>query len=282
MSDIRLAFSFRNHRKRKKANKLLNLKPSVTDYLIDLWLATGENHPDGILRGMDEEDIAIEAGWEGDATEFVTVLKKTGFLDNDDGTYRIHDWEDHQRWIIHRPQRVERARKAAFAKHAKDKKNQDSKTNESAKRMPKAYNKHATKHAPSPSPSPSPKQKDSGRAAVNLKPKNQKALLKDLETACDAIWKKDPTGKEFNPYQFAIKKTKDGIHPGAINLALETVLTFWDETGNKWGYCEAILKKQDFEFKDRDRVGRAKKDKIDFNKIVKAIEIVMKKVEIPK
>ena len=70
-SDIRLAVSFRGHRKRKRLRLLLG--PGSTDCLIDLWIATAMTHPSGVLHGMDEIDIALEAGWEGDPQQFVAA-----------------------------------------------------------------------------------------------------------------------------------------------------------------------------------------------------------------
>ena len=115
-SDIRLAISFRGHRKRKRLRLLLG--PGSTDYLIDLWIATAMNHPNGILEGMDETDIALEAGWEGeDAQKLVFALLECGFLEkNESGTYLLHDWEDHQGYVIHSEQRKTQARNAAAAR----------------------------------------------------------------------------------------------------------------------------------------------------------------------
>ena len=48
-TDIRIKVSFRDHRKRKRLRSLL--RPGATDYLLDLWLATAMNHPDGVLAG---------------------------------------------------------------------------------------------------------------------------------------------------------------------------------------------------------------------------------------
>ena len=94
-TDIRIAVSFRDHRKRRKLRLVLG--DNSTDYLIDLWLSTAMNHPDGVFSGMDEVDIALEAGWDKDPALFVHGLLRCGLLDrDDDGTYRLHDWEEHQ------------------------------------------------------------------------------------------------------------------------------------------------------------------------------------------
>jgi hypothetical protein len=272
MSDIRLAFSFKNHRKRKKANKLLKLEPSATDYLIDLWIATAENHPDGILHGMDETDIALEAGWNGEPREFVKALKTAGWLDNSKGVYRLHDWGDHQRWIIHRPQRVERARKAALAKHAKDKENKESKTRGSANRMLSASDKHATEHAPSPSPSPSPTPKDkkptSGRPP-HFSKAYQGEIIKKLEAAAKSLLIEFP--EVFKFIQFNCKAK---VHPGALCYVLEEMKKK-NDIDDYWAFGIKLVKKYDWNFKDADRIEEGEKDKINFNKMVKAIENAM-------
>lgn len=94
-TDIRIAVSFLGHRKRKRLRMLLGA--GSTDCLLDLWISTAMNHPSGVLSGMDEIDIALEAGWDGDAQKFVDAMLQSGFLERmDDGTYRLHDWEEHQ------------------------------------------------------------------------------------------------------------------------------------------------------------------------------------------
>jgi hypothetical protein len=57
---------------------LLGLKKRGTVYLLDLWIASAQNHPDGILSGMDSTDIALEANWPGDPDEFVVALQEAG------------------------------------------------------------------------------------------------------------------------------------------------------------------------------------------------------------
>lgn len=110
-TDIRIAVSFKTHRKRKRLRMLLG--PGSTDYLIDLWIATAMNHPTGVLSGMDDIDIALEAGWEDDPHRFVAALKESGFLDTVDGTCVLHDWAEHQAYVVKAPERKASARHAA-------------------------------------------------------------------------------------------------------------------------------------------------------------------------
>jgi 5-methylcytosine-specific restriction endonuclease McrA len=113
-TDIRLSVSFKGHRKRRKLRLLLG--DNSTDYLIDLWITVAQDRPTGVLTGWSPTDIALAAGWEGDAAQFVEALVNAGLLEEAEGVYRLHDWEDHQPWVCKAPQRSEGARRSAAAK----------------------------------------------------------------------------------------------------------------------------------------------------------------------
>ncbi|WP_461209943.1 hypothetical protein [Desulfocurvus sp. DL9XJH121] len=116
VQDIRIALSFAGHRKRRKLARLLGRGPGATDYLLDLWLATAANHPDGVLVGMSAGDVADEAGWPGEPQAFVDALKAAGFLDEAGGVYALHDWGEHQGWVVNAGRRSQAAKKAAAAR----------------------------------------------------------------------------------------------------------------------------------------------------------------------
>jgi hypothetical protein len=119
-----------------------------TDYLIDLWINTATNHPDGVLTGMSAVDVALEAGWEDDPERFVIAMMESGFLDRDeDGVYRLHDWEDHQPFVIEAPKRSLQAQKAAEARWGKKTAKPTSPTSH-AHGMPAACDGHANRNAP--------------------------------------------------------------------------------------------------------------------------------------
>lgn len=148
--DIRIDISFATHRKRKKLFNVLGAQGVLS--LIDLWLATAENRPKGILTGMSDGDIALDAQWEGDPAEFCQALVEVGFLDRaEDGVYSIHDWRDHQPYAFFAEDRSAQAKAAAQARWGR---NADS--------MRGACGQHAEGNAPSPIPNPfpSPKEKD--------------------------------------------------------------------------------------------------------------------------
>jgi len=116
-TDIRIEVSFLNHRKRKRLIRLIGI--GATHYLVNLWITACLEAPDGVLRGWDEKDIAEAAQWPEDATVFVDALMQCGspnlgFIEkNGDGVYRLHDWPEHQSWVIHAPDRSAQARKAS-------------------------------------------------------------------------------------------------------------------------------------------------------------------------
>jgi hypothetical protein len=154
-TDIRIAVSFKGHRKRRKLRMLLGA--GSTDYLIDLWINTATNHPDGVLAGMSTLDVALEAGWEDDPEKFVSAMLECGFLDKgEDGTYRLHDWEDHQPFVIEAPKRSLQAQKAAEARWGK-KPGKQAASKSNAQSMPTACDEHADRNAPTYLPT---KEKD--------------------------------------------------------------------------------------------------------------------------
>lgn len=96
-NDIRLSVGFKSHRKRIKLKRLLGAEGVLA--LVDLWLSVAATRPDGKLTGWAEEDIAIEAQYEGDAQQFVAALEQVGFLEKtESGTFHIHNWNDNQPW----------------------------------------------------------------------------------------------------------------------------------------------------------------------------------------
>lgn len=148
-SDIRLQMSFYSNTKIKKLHKALGSDGVLS--LVFLWLYTAENRPHGELRGMDADDIALAAQYQGDSENFVSTLKDMGFLDKKGKLYIVHDWEINNPWAANAPERKKQAQEAAKARWLKNKgKTTCSQHTDS---MLPAY-------APSPSPLPTPLPKD--------------------------------------------------------------------------------------------------------------------------
>jgi hypothetical protein len=152
--DIRLDLSFSTHRKRKKLFNILGAQGVLS--LIDLWLNTAQNRPKGILTGMDEADIALDAQWSGDAGEFCRTLCDVGFLERaENGTYSIHDWRDHQRYAYFAEEGSQRAREAVEVRWSKrDAEKLQKACGVNTERIQTVYGENTKGNTPSPSPSP--------------------------------------------------------------------------------------------------------------------------------
>lgn len=216
-SDIRIAVTFIDHLKTIKLQRRHGADAVLC--LIRLWCYTAQNRPDGVLTGMDEEDIEIASKWAGEAGAFVSALREIGWLEEvQPVVYAINDWAEHQPYVVHAPERKERARRAAAAKHAKSMLVADS---EHAGSMPEGCLSAAPSPSPVPSPEPNPKalaplgafdrfwsaypkKKSKGDAEKTWKKLRPDEQLQDrihraLEQAkTSADWKKD--GGQFIPY----------------------------------------------------------------------------------
>lgn len=67
-TDIRLSVGFWQHPKTRKLIKRLGLE-AIRSLQI-LWLWAAQNRPDGVLSGMDWEDIELAADWQGEERAF--------------------------------------------------------------------------------------------------------------------------------------------------------------------------------------------------------------------
>lgn len=113
-SDIRLSVGFFDHSKTIKLERQLGLEGVIA--LMRLWLWAAQNRPSGILSGMDEDDIEIAARWKGEVTAFNCVVTALKLLDKVNGTYQIHDWQEHNAWQSDAENRSNASRLARMAK----------------------------------------------------------------------------------------------------------------------------------------------------------------------
>jgi len=189
MADIRVDTKFLQHPKTMKLYRRLGAEGLVS--LLRLWFWTAENRPDGILHGLDEEDIDLISNWpdptgrrdqaDHDQTgpSFCQQAMELGWIDTaDDGTLCLHEWAEYNPWVADAPNRSDKARfsklasvaPAAYLKLAGEGKTGISKEeyeairaeagtkrqrNDSAPTTKRRRNDNAPP-APSPSPSPSP------------------------------------------------------------------------------------------------------------------------------
>jgi hypothetical protein len=87
--------SLRHHPKLSTACRILSAPaPHIVGHLHFLWWWCMDYALDGDLSCYTNEQIADAAGWTGDANLFVQALANSGFLDEDNSYYKIHDWYD--------------------------------------------------------------------------------------------------------------------------------------------------------------------------------------------
>ena len=109
--DARISIALPRHPKTVKLQRRLGTPGCWSLVCLFLWVA--ENHSDGDLEGMTDEDIEIAAGWTGDVGEFTRSLAEVRFLDGPEGSYKVHDWSEHNPWAANRGRRIEAAKSAA-------------------------------------------------------------------------------------------------------------------------------------------------------------------------
>ena len=112
--DIRLSVGFFDHPKIIKLERQLGYEGVIA--LIRLWLWVAQNRPSGLLSGMDDEDIAIAARWNGEATAFMDVITRLRLLDVESDTCLIHDWQEHNTWQSEAENRSNASRLSRMAK----------------------------------------------------------------------------------------------------------------------------------------------------------------------
>jgi len=131
--DIRIAQTWRGHKKLRQLIKRLGHEAHTA--LLDLWCEVANYHPRGILNGWDAEDIAYHSGWKGNPDEYMKALLDIRLLcsrespcekckwwfeeTEEPGFYRIHDWEKHQPYVFHAPDRSRVSKRAADIRWAK-------------------------------------------------------------------------------------------------------------------------------------------------------------------
>ena len=113
-TDIRLSVEFTTHHKTLKLRRRLGADGVLA--LVTLWLWAAKHRPDGTLAGMDPEDIEIAAQWEGQPGRLVADLTDIGFLEDSDGSTRIHNWEWRNPWAAKSEERSAATRLSRLAR----------------------------------------------------------------------------------------------------------------------------------------------------------------------
>lgn len=114
VTDARISTTWPSHPKTKKLRRRLG--PGGPLGFICLLAYAAANRTDGDLSGMSDEDIELAADWDGAPGEFVSAAAEAGFLDGEAGSYRLHDWADHQPWANGAEERSQKGRFAVLCR----------------------------------------------------------------------------------------------------------------------------------------------------------------------
>lgn len=117
-ADIRLSVGFWDHPKTRKLIKRLGLE-SVRSLQI-LWMWCAQNRPNGMLAGMDAEDIELAAQWGGEEGKFFKVLLELRWIDETPDGHVLHEWEQHNPWASGTESRSGKARLSRLSQIAPD------------------------------------------------------------------------------------------------------------------------------------------------------------------
>lgn len=175
MTDARFSTSMPGHPKIKKLIRRLGDGAAWRLVCLILWAAA--NRPNGDLSGMSGEDIELAADWSGDAGAFTDALRDIGFLDVTADGYAIHDWAEHQPWVMGSEQRSQKARWNAVKRHHGEaeadrqvpqyaiQRRNDADSNAGSNARSSERDADSNAPSPSPSPFPFPKAKATGQQA---------------------------------------------------------------------------------------------------------------------
>ncbi len=171
--DFRVASMIPAHPKIKKLKRLLGFEGCWGYICLLAWVSTSRT--DGQLTGLSPEDLEIAIDWAGEPGAFVSGCREVGLIDGELDSLEIHDWADHNPWVVGAKSRSDIARWKAIKRHhgrqeadrlvpsVIDGKIVSNATQEmqndavcNAHSMPSAMQVGTHSIAPSPSPSPFP------------------------------------------------------------------------------------------------------------------------------
>ena len=111
--DIRLKTTWVDHWKTELLAQRCG--DSAPRCLLRLWSWARVHRPDGLLRGMAEEAVELQAGWRGDRGHFAAALLDIPWIDRTPEGLYLHDWHEHEAWAVGSSARAEAARRAGAA-----------------------------------------------------------------------------------------------------------------------------------------------------------------------
>ena len=112
-SDYRISVGFFRHHKTRKLQKRLGSDGVLA--LLKLWGYAAEFRSDGDLSEMSAEDIELAIDWMKE-TPLIATLVEIGFIDGQEGSYCLHEWQEHNPWAAKDGSRSDKARFSRVAK----------------------------------------------------------------------------------------------------------------------------------------------------------------------
>lgn len=106
--DIRILTSITTHPKWLRLHTRLGNDGRIG--LVHLWLWARQHRPSGDLSGFTVQEIEAGAGWAGEPGALFKALLEIAWIDQLNGSTRLHGWEDSQRWAINQERRSAIAR----------------------------------------------------------------------------------------------------------------------------------------------------------------------------
>ncbi len=276
--DIRVSIGFLDHPKTFKLKKLLG--PSGVESLLRLWFFAAQSKTDGLFFEMKPSDIEIAAKWKGRHGRFVNALLEVKFLDVKNGIYSLHDWAEHNGYVIHSKQREDRARRAAEARW-------HTISNACSIQQVDAPSIIEQCPLPAPSPAPSPKERLLSKAIPDSEPepfdppepqknpfsekdndKEQKRAQfeKQFRVLQNRILGKWPRFNLQVFFQMNLSKNRD-----AILHSLNQTVNACTST-NPERYAQTILDKESGNFNERISIKEAEENKKLYAGIIEAMK----------
>ena len=115
-TDFRLQADFLSHHKVRRLRARLG--PDGVLAWLGLIGYAAANKPDGRLTGLNADDIALVAGWDGEQ-DFTATLVELHLVDRHGKTFSLHNWSKRQPWVMASEERRAKAQKAASARWEK-------------------------------------------------------------------------------------------------------------------------------------------------------------------
>ena len=118
--DIRLALDVFEHPKTRELNDIFDeLEKNLGAVAVLSWLRliihAARNAPDGHVK-VTTRRLATAARWPGDREQFADALIEVGLVERTDHGFQLHDFGEHQPWVVNSAERVKKAKKAAAAR----------------------------------------------------------------------------------------------------------------------------------------------------------------------